>query len=53
LDRALSLGPRGSRRAQAHTLTIDGELVVTGKGGIANFEKLHSRTSDAAAILYA
>jgi bifunctional non-homologous end joining protein LigD len=40
-------------KLKAHTLTIDGELGVTGKGGIANFEKLHSRTVDAAAILFA
>jgi bifunctional non-homologous end joining protein LigD len=40
-------------RLKAKTLTIDGELVVPGKDGIANFEKLHSRVHDGKAILYA
>jgi bifunctional non-homologous end joining protein LigD len=40
-------------KLKAQTLTIDGELVVPGKGGIASFEKLHSRISDADAILFA
>ena len=40
-------------KLKAETLTIDGELVVPGKRGIADFEKLHSRAHDGEAVLYA
>jgi bifunctional non-homologous end joining protein LigD len=38
---------------KAHSATIDGELVVQGKGGIADFARLHSRIADGEAILFA
>ncbi len=42
-----------ARRLRAARFLIDGEVVVCGEDGVADFERLHSRTEDASAFLYA
>jgi bifunctional non-homologous end joining protein LigD len=39
-------------KLSAKTLTIDGELVVAGADGVADFARLHSRCADNEAFLY-
>jgi bifunctional non-homologous end joining protein LigD len=41
------------RALKVHSAVIDGEAVVCGQDGVSDFERLHSRTCDHAAFLYA
>jgi bifunctional non-homologous end joining protein LigD len=52
LDRSLSADPLGCRALPVDA-TIDGEAVVSDSKGIADFELLHSRENDGAALLWA
>jgi bifunctional non-homologous end joining protein LigD len=42
-----------ARRLRATRFLIDGEVVVSGEDGVADFERLHSQAHDASAFLYA